>query len=240
MTFSDSVESQPTQLLQHALTTATKTVEHGKEWGLNEQREQEEDGDNISKDFSTDSMLVPSVQGSTPRYQFNWLAPTQTQPQVLHAEQEMIEEERDCAQKENTPASNQNKHQKVVRTRSSSPQASSTKPIKGSHADSLNSCTASGVGKANGEPPIHLYSLCIGWIPYCLRFSREVCFFPLSSYSKTCPTTSSTYQIPTCSSQSTSEIFFPSLPRFLRWRSIARSCCKLHCTSYPGISGATF
>jgi hypothetical protein len=162
MTFSDSVESQPTQLLQHALTTATKTVEHRKEWGLNEQREQEEDGDNISKDFSTDSILVPPAQGSTSQYQLNWLAPTQTQPQVVHREQEMVEEG-EGSQKENTPTSNENKHEKVARTRSPSPQTSSTKPIKGSHADSLNSRTASGIGKANGEPPIHLYSLCIGW-----------------------------------------------------------------------------
>jgi len=160
MTFSDPVESQPTQLLQHALTTATKTVEHRKEWGLNEQREQEEDGDNISKDFSTDSILVPPAQSSTSPYQLNWLAPTQTQPQVVHKEQEMVEEGED-SQKENTPTSNENKHEKVARTRSSSPQSSSTKPIKGSHADSLNPRTASGTGKANGEPPIHLYSLCV-------------------------------------------------------------------------------
>ncbi|OAX38923.1 hypothetical protein K503DRAFT_740390 [Rhizopogon vinicolor AM-OR11-026] len=145
---SDPVESQPTQLLQHALTTATKTVEHRKEWGLNEQREQEEDGDNISKDFSTDSILVPPAQSSTSPYQLNWLAPTQTQPQVVHKEQEMVEEGED-SQKENTPTSNENKHEKVARTRSSSPQSSSTKPIKGSHADSLNPRTASGTGKAN-------------------------------------------------------------------------------------------
>jgi hypothetical protein len=157
MTFSGSAESQPTQLLQHALTTATRTVE----CGLNGQREQE-DGDNVSKDFSIDSMIVPPAGGSTSRYQFNWLAPTQTQPHALHKEQELeMVEEGESSQKENTPASNENKHEKVTRTRSSSPQTSSAKPITSPHADTLNSRTASGVGKVNGEPPIDLYSLCI-------------------------------------------------------------------------------
>ncbi|KAG2111651.1 uncharacterized protein F5147DRAFT_94276 [Suillus discolor] len=96
-------------------------------------------------------MMIPSARGSTSRYQLNWLAPTQTQPQVLHTEEEIVEE---GSQKENTPASNKNKNEDVARTRSSSPQASSTKlvNVKGPHADSLShpdSCTASGIGKAN-------------------------------------------------------------------------------------------
>jgi hypothetical protein len=157
MTFSGSAESQPTQLLQHALTTATRTVE----CGLNGQREQE-DGDSVSKDFSIDSMIVPPAGGSTSRYQFNWLAPTQTQPHALHKEQDLeMVEEGESSQKENTPASNENKHEKVTRTRSSSPQTSSAKLITSSHADTLNSRTASGVGRVNGEPPIDLHSLCM-------------------------------------------------------------------------------
>jgi len=150
MTSSDSAESQPTQLLQHALTTATRNAEHREEWGFNEQREQEEDGDNVSKDFSTDSMIVPPVRSPTSRY---LLSSTQTpQPHVLHREQEMVGEG-EGSQKENTPASN---NIKVARTRSPSPQTSSTKPIKGSYADSLNARTASGIGQgqANGEPLI--------------------------------------------------------------------------------------
>jgi hypothetical protein len=228
MTFSDSVESQPTQLLQHALTKATKIVEHSTEWGLNQQREQEEDGDNINKDFSTDSLIIPPIRGSTSQYQFHWLAPTQ--PQVLHREQEIVGEGED-SQKENTPASNQNiMHERIARTRSPSPQTSSAKPIKGSHADSLNPRTASGIGKAKGEPPIDLCSLCITWRRY-LYFSPHVCFLFVSSLSKNCATTSSTHQIPPCSIPSTTEIYLTRLAGFLRRSSITRSCCELHCTS---------
>ncbi|KAG1756675.1 uncharacterized protein EDB91DRAFT_1093869 [Suillus paluster] len=141
---SDSVESQPTQLLQHALTKQKSTVEHiDDNWG--------ETGGISAQPFLANSMIVPPAQGSTPRYQFNWLAPTQTQPQVLHREEEIVKE---GSQKENTPASSEIKHEIAARTRSSSPQASSAKPVnlKGSHADSLShpdSRTASGIGKAN-------------------------------------------------------------------------------------------
>lgn len=144
---SDSVESQPTQLLQHALTKQKSFAEHNDEWGLNHECEQEGDDRNRSTNFSIDSIMVPPARGSTSRYQLNWLAPTQTQPQVLHREEEIIEE---GSQKENTPASNKNKRENIARTRSSSPQASSAN-VKGFHADSLShpdSRTASGIGKA--------------------------------------------------------------------------------------------
>ncbi|KAG2349779.1 hypothetical protein BDR05DRAFT_253632 [Suillus weaverae] len=123
---SDSVESQPTQLLQHALTKHKSIAEHSDKWGLNRECEQEGNDKNFSTNFSIDSMMIPPARGSTSRYQLNWLAPTQTQPQVLHREDEIVEE---GSQKENTPASNKNKHENVARTRSSSPQASSAKPI---------------------------------------------------------------------------------------------------------------
>lgn len=157
----DSIESQPTQLLQYALTKQKSIVDHSDQWGLNHQCEQEGGDRNLSTNFSIDSMMIPPARGSTSRYQLNWLAPTQTQPQVLHTEEEIVEE---GSQKENTPASNKNKNEIVARTRSSSPQASSTKlvNVKGPHADSLShpdSRTASGIGKANGEPPINLCTL---------------------------------------------------------------------------------
>ncbi|KAG2078219.1 hypothetical protein BDR04DRAFT_455611 [Suillus decipiens] len=149
---SDSAESQPTQLLQHALTKQKSIVEPIDKWGLKHECEQEQDDRDFITNFSIDSMIIPPARGSASRYQLNWLAPTQTQPQVLHREEEIVEE---GSQKENdTPASNRNKHENVARTRSSSPQASSSKPVnvKGSHVDYLShpdSRTASGIGRAN-------------------------------------------------------------------------------------------
>jgi hypothetical protein len=236
--FSDSVESQPTQLLQHALTKQKSIAEHSDEWGLNHECEQEGDDRNRSANFSIDSIMVPPARGSTSRYQLNWLAPTQTQPQVSHREEEIVEE---GSQKENTPASNNNKHKNVARTRSSSPQASSAY-VKGSHADSLShpdSRTASGIGKANGEPPINLCTIYFKIVTSLLPFSPKVCFLSVSSFNKARPATSPTYQIPRCGTQPTPEISFPLLARFLRWRSITRSCSKLHSAGYSSFRRAT-
>jgi hypothetical protein len=229
--FSDSVtESQPTQLLQHALTKQKPFAEHSDEWGLNHECEQDR---NLSANFSIDSMMIPPARGSTSRHQLNWLAPTQMQPQVLYKDQEIIEE---GSQKENTPAeSNKNKHENIERTRSSSPQASVN--VKGSHADPLShpeSHTASGIGKANGEPLINFCNVYLKIVTSLLPFSPKVCFLSVSSFGKACPATSPTYQVSSYGTQTTPEISFPLFARFLRWCSVTRSCSKLHSTGYSG------
>ncbi|KAH7919017.1 hypothetical protein BV22DRAFT_1041290 [Leucogyrophana mollusca] len=90
------------------------------------------DESNGTKDLSADSM-VPPARNSAPRYHFHGLAATQTQSQYEGFQSDT------GSQKENTPTSNDIRHDVPVRTRSSSPHAPPAKlPNKGSHADPLS------------------------------------------------------------------------------------------------------